>query len=214
MEPETGLVTEADLTPANTPDSEPAPDLIAQGETPCEIVADSAYGSEPLLQTFEEAGHSTVIKPNTRKPRIKDRYHRDDFMINTGGRTVTCPARHTARIRPGNTASFSKRCNGCPLRARCTTAKPGRIIVVDEYHDHREANKARFRDNPDTYRTYRPPVERTIAWLTRGKARRVPYRGLQHNRQWLTTRAASINLQRLINLGLTHTTAGWATNPT
>ena len=214
VEPETGLVTEAGLTPANTPDSDPAPDLIAQEPVPVEIVADSAYGSGPLLKTFHRQDHSTVIKPITREPRIKGGYHRDDFTIDTKARTVTCPAGHTTRIRPGNTASFSKRCRGCPLRARCTTAKKGRTIAVDEYHDHREANKLRFRENPDIYRDYRPPVERTIAWLTRGKARRVPYRGLERNRQWLTTRAAATNLQRLINLGLTHTTQGWALNPT
>ena len=34
------------------------------------------------------------------------------------------------------------------------------------------------------------------------------------NQQWLTTPTAAINLQRLINLGLTHTTTGWALNPT
>lgn len=213
VEPETGLVTETDLTPANTADSEPAPDLIAQEETPVEIVADSAYGSGPLLKTFDDQDHNTIIKPIQRKPRIKGGYHRDDFDIDTVGRTVTCPAGHTTRIRPGNTASFSKRCNGCPLPARCATAKTGRTVTVDEYHDHREANKARFRENQNVYRDYRPPVERTIAWLTRGKARRVPYRGLTRNRCWLTTRAAAINLQRLINLGLIHTTGGWATNP-
>lgn len=214
VEPETGLVTETDLTAANVADSEPAPDLVGGEPVPCEIVADSAYGSGPLLKTFDGQNHSTVVKPIEREPRIKGGYSRDDFTIDTAGRRVTCPAGHITRLRPGNTASFSKRCNGCPLRAKCTTAKNGRTISVDEYHDHREANKTRYRENQDTYRTYRPPVERTIAWLTRGKARRVPYRGLERNRQWLTTRTAGINLQRLINLGLTHTTRGWALNPT
>ena len=60
----------------------------------------------------------------------------------------------------------------------------------------------------------RPPVERTIAWLTRGKARRVPHRGTKRNQQWFTTRTAAINLQRLINLGLAHTTNGWALTTT
>ena len=69
------------------------------------------------------------------------------------------------------------------------------------------------KETQDTYRNLRPSVERTIAWLTRGKARRVPYRGIIPNQQWLATRTAAINLRRLINLGLTHTTTGWATNP-
>ena len=125
---------------------------------------------------------------------------------------MTCPVGHTARIRPGGTAPFAKRCKDCPKRARCTTAKKGRTIVVDQYHDLRAANKARWSDEETrtTYRLHRPPVERSIAWLTRGKARRVPYRGTKANQQWFTTRTAAINLQRLINLGVAHTNSGWA----
>ena len=55
------------------------------------------------------------------------------------------------------------------------------------------------------YRRHRPMAERSIAWLTRNKARRVPYRGVAANHLWLTTRAAAVNLTRLTNLGLTHT---------
>ena len=46
-------------------------------------------------------------------------------------------------------------------------------------------------------------VERTLAWLVR-PGRRVAYRGNSHNRIWLAHRAAAINLQRLITLGLDH----------
>ena len=55
-----------------------------------------------------------------------------------------------------------------------------------------------------SYRQHRPMVERSIAWLTRNKSRRVPYRGTTANAQWLATRAAAVNLTRLINLGVTH----------
>ena len=47
-------------------------------------------------------------------------------------------------------------------------------------------------------------ADRSIAWLTRNKARRVPYRGVAANHLWLTTRAAAVNLVRLTNLGVTH----------
>ena len=214
-EPETGLVTAAVLTAANTPDADSIADLVAEEPPGAEIVADSAYASGAALETFDKLDHTPVTKPIVRKPHIEDGFHRDDFDIDTGGRTVTCPAGHTTRIRPGGTAPFSKRCNGCPLRARCTTSKTGRTIKVDEYHDLRAANKARWAkdETRNIYRNLRPSVERTIAWLTRGKARRVPYRGITRNQQWLTTRTVAINLRRLTNLGLAHTTTGWATNP-
>ena len=214
-EPETGLVTAAHLTPANTPDADAVPELVAAEPPDTQIIADSAYASGATLETLDKLDHTPVVKPIVRKPHIQGGYHRDDFDIDTGARTVTCPAGHTTRIRPGGTAPFSKRCNGCPLRARCTTSARGRTITVDQYHDLRAANKARWTkdETKNTYRTYRPPVERTIAWLTRGKARRVPYRGTPRNQQWLTTTTAAINLRRLINLGLDHTTTGWALNP-
>ena len=214
-EPETGLVTAAVLTAANTPDADSIADLVAEAPPGAEIVADSAYASGSALETFDDLGHTPVVKPIVRKPHIEDGFHRDDFDIDTGGRTVTCPAGHTTRIRPGGTAPFAKRCNGCPLRARCTTSKRGRTIKVDKHHDLRAANKARWAkdETQNTYRNLRPSVERTIAWLTRHRARRVPYRGIIPNQQWLTTRTAAINLQRLINLGLDQGPAGWVLNP-
>ena len=197
-EPETGLVTAVSLTPANTPDTDAAVELVAQEPPGTHIIADSAYASGSALETFDDLGHTPIIKPIVRKPHIRNGlHHRDDFDIDTKGRTVTCPAGHTARIRPGGTAPFAKRCNGCPLRARCTTSERGRTITVDQHHDRRAANKACWAkdETQNTYRNYRPPVERTIAWLTRTKARRVPYRGTKPNQQWLTTRTAAINLQ-------------------
>ena len=61
----------------------------------------------------------------------------------------------------------------------------------------------------DTYRQHRPMVERTIAWLTRSN-RRLRYRGVTRNNNWLYTRVAAINLRRLLALGLTHGPTGWA----
>jgi hypothetical protein len=52
-------------------------------------------------------------------------------------------------------------------------------------------------------------VERSIAWLVRGPNRRLRYRGRQRNQPWWTHRCAAINLQRLLNLGLTWT-GHWA----
>ena len=71
------------------------------------------------------------------------------------------------------------------------------------------SNPPRFRGKP-TYRQHRPMVERSIAWLVRGTNRRLRYRGTERNRLWLGHRVAAINLQRLINLGLTHSAQGWA----
>lgn len=52
-------------------------------------------------------------------------------------------------------------------------------------------------------------VERSIAWLVANGHRRVRYRGVERNRQALAVRAATINLRRLLNLGLDHGPTGW-----
>jgi Transposase DDE domain len=62
----------------------------------------------------------------------------------------------------------------------------------------------------DTYRQHRPMVERSIAWLVRGANHRLRYRGTDRNQLWLTHRVAAVNLNRLVNLGLTHRPDGWA----
>ena len=171
------------------------------------VLADSAYASGEALDAFAAAGYDTAIKPINPKPRITGGLTRDDFTIDTDAQTVTCPAGHTKAVKSGS-ARFGALCRGCPLRARCTTAAAGRSVTVDEHHHRRQANKTRWAQ-PTTqaaYRQHRPMAERSIAWLTRNKARRnpVPYRGVAANHLWLTTRAAAVNLTRLTNLGVTH----------
>jgi len=51
-------------------------------------------------------------------------------------------------------------------------------------------------------------VERSIAWLVRGN-RRVPYRGVAKNNDWLHHRVAALNLRRLLALGLTQHDGTW-----
>jgi IS5 family transposase len=52
-------------------------------------------------------------------------------------------------------------------------------------------------------------VERAIAWLVAHGNRRVRYRGVERNHQWLTTRVAALNLRKLVNLGVDHNQHAW-----
>ncbi len=52
-------------------------------------------------------------------------------------------------------------------------------------------------------------VERTIAWLVTNGHRRVRHRGIARNKIAFSTRAAVINLKRLINLSLDHDGTTW-----
>ena len=64
----------------------------------------------------------------------------------------------------------------------------------------------------EIYRRWRPMVERTLAWLTRGTNRKLAYRGVDRNQLWWAHRCAAVNLQRLVTIGLARTSdGGWAT---
>ena len=97
------------------------------------------------------------------------------------------------------------------MKSRCTTSVRGRKLVIGEHDQIRREHRARARDPQfqADYRRHRPMVERTIAWLTRSN-RRLRYRGVTRNNNWLHNRIAAINLRRLLTLGLTHGPTGWA----
>ena len=206
IEPETGLVTAAALTPANTADG-PTGVALLDGEEPgLQVLADGAYGSGDTLAALGAAKHQRAIKPFPTSPAIPGGFSRDDFVIDHDAGTATCPAGHTVTITPKRHATFGVRCRGCPLRARCTKSKDGRALRLTP-HDHElvESRRAwRDGDFTDDYRRWRPMVERSIAWLVAGNNRRVRFRGVEKNQLGLSMRIAAINLRRLVNLGLAH----------
>lgn len=151
------------------------------------------------------AKHHRAIKPHPTHSAIPGGFHRDDFVIDHGAGTATCPAGHVAQITARNNAIFDHRCAGCPLRDRCTTSKNGRTLHLSVHDAQLVESRRAWRDGDfiSDYRKYRPMVERSIAWLVRDHYRRVRFRGVEKNQMGLTTRVAAINLRRLINLGLT-----------
>jgi hypothetical protein len=214
IEPDTGLITDCALTKASGPGSGDAalgPTLLGGEPEPVEVLGDSAYGSGEARAELAAAGHHAVIKPMPLRPAVADGFTLDDFSIDEDAATVTCPNQVTRPISRRRTVTFGAACRGCPLRARCTTRKDGRSLIL---HQHETLLRAARRqaETPEfnlTYRQHRPMVERSIAWLVRGN-RKLRYRGTTKNDHWLHHRAAAINLRRLITLGLDHDTAGWA----
>jgi IS5 family transposase len=211
VEPETGIITAATLTPANAPDGPTGVALIERedGEG-LEILADSAYGSGEVRAALARASHRATIKPIPLRPAVPSGFSIDDFTIDTGAGTVTCPQGFTVPINPTGTARFGPRCRGCPVRDRCTTSRAGRDVNVHPQHDLMKAARqdSRTEEFQLTYRRHRPMVERSIAWLVAAGHRRVRYRGVARNRLGLAHRVAAINLRRAINLGLDYR-EGW-----
>ena len=213
VEPDSGLIVAAELTAGNAPDGPTGIALLEDEHGPVEVLADAAYGSGEVRDTLDQAGHTQFIKPMPLRPATDtpDAFTIDDFDIDTTAGTVSCPGGHTVTITPAGTARFTSRCNACPLQARCTRAKAGKILHIHPNHDQLAQARRDARD-PDwqaTYRRHRPRVERTIAWLVARGHRRVRFRGIAANRLWLAHRAAAVNLKRLLTLGLDHNDGRW-----
>lgn len=212
VEPETGIITAASLTPANTGDGPAGVTLLDGEHERCEIYADTAYGGGETRVGIRRRGHDSVIKPIPLQPAVANGFTRDDFIIDHRARTATCPAGHTVVITPRNNAVFGTRCHGCPLRSRCTTAVEGRTLKLN-HHDNELVYGRQAWTDPMVqalYRKHRPMVERAISWLVARGNRKVPYRGVERNHQWLTHRVAALNLRRLVTLGLDHTDGNWS----
>jgi IS5 family transposase len=214
IEPDTGIITDCALSMASGTDNHEAVIAVAllEGEDqPLRVLGDSAYGTGQARAALAAAGHVAVIKPIPLRAPVPGGFTIDDFTIDFDAHTVTCPAGHTATIRPSRSVSFERHCHTCPLASQCTTAVRGRKITIGAREQLQRAARATAQDPDwqDEYRQHRPMVERSIAWLTRGN-RKVRYRGVVKNDHWLHHRAAALNLRRLTTLGLTHTGTNWA----
>jgi hypothetical protein len=179
-----------------------------------EIYGDSAYGSGEARAAYRDAGHGTVIKPKPLARAVPGGFTLDDFTVDEGAGTVTCPAGNTRPMSQGRTVTFGRLCAGCPLRERCTTAKTGRSMTIHEHEGLLRAARAQGKTKQfkQSYPT-RSNVERTIAQVATQHARRVKLRhiGTEKNHTWLRTRCAALNLRTMLKHGLTYSDGTWVT---
>lgn len=217
IEPDTGLATMVELTKAAGPDNSDATvgaRLVIDDPTitgPAVVLGDSAYATGDMLATLNGKGWTPLLKPWPIKPAVEGGFTINDFTHDPAAGTLTCPAGVTRRLSRTRIATFGVACRGCPLREQCTTSVSGRSVLLHEHDILQREHRARAANDgfQATYRQHRPMVERTIAWLVRGN-RRLRYRGVAKNNNWLHHRAAAINLRRLISLGLNLNNGAWA----
>ena len=66
----------------------------------CAWYGDSAYGTGELRDAIKRAGDEAVIKPKPVTPAVAGGFTVDDFTVDEGAGTVTCPAGQTRPISP------------------------------------------------------------------------------------------------------------------
>jgi hypothetical protein len=237
-DPETGIITDEKLTKASggeNSDAAVAAEFPAAGHAgrhaaggagtgrsqpsggapdrqPLSWYADSAYGTGELRDAIGQAGDAAVIKPKPLQPAVEGGFTLDDFTVSEEDGTVTCPNGITRRITARRNVTFGAACRGCPLRARCTTNKTGRALIL---HEHDGLLRAARRDWPglrEDYMKFRPNVERAVAQVAtfRGRRLKLRYRGETKNNAWLKHRTAALNLRNLLGKGLTRRAGAWA----
>lgn len=104
------------------------------GQAVAQSLGDCAYGSGETRQAFAAAGRDLVAKV----PQESDNqgfFPKRAFVIDLEQNHVTCPGgqttpRFTQDKEGRKTFSFGQVCQGCPLRAHCTTASGGRTLQV------------------------------------------------------------------------------------
>jgi Transposase domain (DUF772)/Transposase DDE domain len=220
-DPETGIITGEKLTMAcgdENSDAAVAAELVkdeaardGDGDGPLAWYGDSAYGTGELRAALAAAGQQAVIKPGPLRPAVPGGFTIDDFTADHAAGTVTCPAGITRRVTPARSVTFGAACAGCPLRARCTTAKAGRSLDLHEHDALLRAARAEWPALREDYKKWRPNVERAVAQAAtqRGRRLKLRYRGVTPNNAWLKTRTAALNLRNLIGRGLTRHDGAW-----
>jgi IS5 family transposase len=222
VEPDTGLTTVVKLTKTNGPansdanvgaalvTADPTIPTVAGGEQ-IGVLGDSAYATADMLHALAGRQWLPLVKPWPIQPAVAGGFTVDDFVVDHAAGTATCPAGITRKVSVKGNVTYGIACRDCPLVTACTNSVRGRKLVVGEHDLLQREHRKRAADKgfQAIYRQHRPMVERSIAWLTRG-ARRVPYRGVEKNNNWLHHRVAGLNLRRLLAMGLTIKDGTWA----
>jgi transposase len=238
IDPDSEVITAAEVGPANAGDAAMAQALLADqpqagdaqavsaadaaraGQAPVDqaplVYGDAAYGTGALLVELEGRGVTAMTK--VAAPTAPHRHFpKDRFRIDLEAGTVTCPARLKVPIVParhgGGVARFGRACAVCPLASSCTSSRAGRTVTIHPHEAHLQAARRRQQDPAwrADYRAHRPTVERKLAHLLRRRhgGRRARMRSRLRVAQDWRLLAAAVNLARFAALGISRRPGGW-----
>lgn len=198
---DTVLILAVAVLPANRPEQDAAPDLVAditaQGLTIDELYIDRGYINAPVVDDILARRGKIVCRPW--RAKNGEHFDKSAFTINMRDRTITCPAGERQRFTLGSTVEFpAEVCHDCPLRAKCTDASAGTgrtvAIAENELLQHRLRKRAATSDGRDELRD-RVPIEHRQAHTCRRQGRHARYNGCRKNEFDLRRAGAISNLE-------------------
>ena len=198
VDPESQLVTAADVLAGNAPDHEQALQLVEQAEANAEVmveetVGDCAYGNTETRQLFADAGRRLVAKVASRRGGTQ--FPKEDFRIDLETMSCACPAgqetRKVVSISSGDRYGApglpllafrfdAAICDVCPLRPKCVRARPGKGRLVMLHPHEAVLQEARAFQNSSSfapYRKLRQAAEHRLARLMQLGVRQARYVG-------------------------------------
>ena len=198
VDPESQLITAADVLAGNAPDHEQALQLVEQTEANADVmveetVGDCAYGNSETRQLFADAGRRLVAKVASRRGQAH--FPKEDFRIDLETMSCTCPAgqetrkvvsissgdRYGAPGLPLRAFRFDAAiCDMCPLRPKCVRARPGKGRLVMLHPHEAVLQEARAFQNSSSfapYRKLRQAAEHRLARLMQLGVRQARYVG-------------------------------------
>ena len=233
VDTDTQLITAVEVLPGNAPDNLGALELVEESEVNTgvpvqEAMGAAAYEDGGTRQAFADAGRKLVARVPGRPDR--QRFPKDDFVIDLAAGSCTCPAGQVTRtiVPAGRRTDAAGRvhrlrafqfdgseCMTCPLRPQCIPAKgrKGRWVLI--HPQEALLQKARALQQSagyDEYRARRVVVEHRLARLVRLGIRQSRYFGRAKTKFQLYLAATVANLTLVAaKAGLPADTGGGAT---
>jgi transposase len=220
LDPDSELITEVNVLPANGAEGADAAELIrreeqAHGNDVQQISIDGAGFQGAVLRELEDPqglALDAYVPPRQEPPR--ETFGPDDFIEDQERQAVTCPAAQTSRYRQrdeqaqGMIYRFARTtCEKCELVTRCIEGGLnertfGRTVRKTDYEA--EYRRARAKAETPQYKAIRsehPKVERKLGEvMNRHGGRRAKYRGKKKVlcQQYMACLAA--NVKRIVKL--------------
>jgi transposase len=176
------------------------------------VVADGGYFGCEVIKACEDEKITTYVPvPELGNAQRRGLFTRAKFVYDANRDLYVCPqgAELTVMSRTSNKARHhkefrvyaTKQCQGCPLRAQCTTSKYGRRIKRWVHHEVLERLQARMRGHPEMLVLRKALSEHPFAIIKVAmNHERLLMKGLMHVATEIKLTVLSYNLKRVMSI--------------
>ena len=177
---------------------------------------DKGYHTGSELEVAQKLGITTLVAIPAPAANAPDpRYNVEHFTYDAEQDTYTCPqgavlttngSVYTKHRGKSNQTSFhqyrTKACKTCAVRARCTTAKNGKLIERNTYTPVFELNRQNIAASPELYKRRQAIVEHPFGTIKRqwGYSYVLTKRGMGRAAADVGLMLVAYNLRRIFNI--------------